>query len=190
MIIHSKHKKKGYTLIETLVAITILMIAIAGPLTVANKALTAAVDARNQVMASNLAQEEMEYIKQTIYNEDISRGNTNWNLMTQCVAPAPGVGPCGASMIENGYNIGTFQQNFITCTSLSSCKLYIDANRYGYTYNATGGTATPFTRYFYVTAGTANGAYVDRTITVVVTWNTGTLSNQVTLQSEVANFPR
>jgi type II secretory pathway pseudopilin PulG len=52
----------GFTLIETLVAISILMIAIAGPLTVANKAYTASINAREQSVAMYLAQESMEYI--------------------------------------------------------------------------------------------------------------------------------
>lgn len=52
----------GFTLIETLVAISILMIAIAGPLTVANKAYHTALGTRDQVIATNLAQEAMEYI--------------------------------------------------------------------------------------------------------------------------------
>jgi prepilin-type N-terminal cleavage/methylation domain-containing protein len=54
--------KKGFTLIETLVAISILMIAIAGPLTVASKGYTSAIDAKNQSIAINLAQEGMEYL--------------------------------------------------------------------------------------------------------------------------------
>ena len=53
---------KGFTLVETLVAIAVLMIAIAGPLTVANKAYTSALDARNQSIAASLAQEGLEYV--------------------------------------------------------------------------------------------------------------------------------
>lgn len=55
-------KEKGFTLIETLVAISILMIAIAGPLTVATKGYTASIEAKNQSIAMNLAQEGMEYL--------------------------------------------------------------------------------------------------------------------------------
>jgi type II secretory pathway pseudopilin PulG len=54
--------KNGFTIIETLVAISILMIAIAGPLTVAGKGYTSAIDARNQSEASLLAQESLEYL--------------------------------------------------------------------------------------------------------------------------------
>lgn len=60
-IIKSK-KQKAFTLIETLVAISILMISIAGPLTVASKGYTSALDARNQSVAIYLAQEGLEYL--------------------------------------------------------------------------------------------------------------------------------
>lgn len=62
MIISKRQNNKAFTLIETLVAITILMIAIAGPLTVASKGFTSALDAKNQSVAINLAQEGLEYI--------------------------------------------------------------------------------------------------------------------------------
>lgn len=62
MNIPNYNKNRAFTLIETLVAITILMIAIAGPLTVASKGFTSALDAKNQSVAINLAQEGLEYI--------------------------------------------------------------------------------------------------------------------------------
>jgi Tfp pilus assembly protein PilV len=55
--------KKGFTIIETLVAVTILMISIVGPLTIAQKSLMASIYARDQVTASFLAQDMIEKIK-------------------------------------------------------------------------------------------------------------------------------
>ena len=53
---------KGFTLIETLVAISILMIAVASPLTIAQKGLASAIFAKDQIIASYLAQDAIEYI--------------------------------------------------------------------------------------------------------------------------------
>lgn len=53
---------KGFTIVETLVAISILMIAIVGPLTVANRGYLAALDAKYESVAINYSQEALEYI--------------------------------------------------------------------------------------------------------------------------------
>lgn len=65
-------KNKGFTIIETLVAITILMIAVAGPLTIAQKSLMASIYARDQIVASYLAQEVMEEYKNSKKSEWVS----------------------------------------------------------------------------------------------------------------------
>lgn len=52
----------GFSLIETLVAITVLIGAIAGPLTLASQGIKAASLFKNQLIASNLAQEGMELV--------------------------------------------------------------------------------------------------------------------------------
>ncbi len=54
---------KAFTIIETLVATAIVMIAIAGPLVSANRALNAIIFSRDRIMASYLAQEGMEYVR-------------------------------------------------------------------------------------------------------------------------------
>lgn len=54
---------RGFTLIETFVAITILLTAIAGPLTIASKGLSSALLARDQITAFYLAQDAIEYVR-------------------------------------------------------------------------------------------------------------------------------
>ena len=54
---------KGFTLVEALVAISILMIAIASPLSIAQKGLSSAVLSRNEMTASFLAQDGIEAVK-------------------------------------------------------------------------------------------------------------------------------
>lgn len=54
---------QGFTLVETLIAVTILTFAISGPLYTASRALVAAEIARDQLTASYLAQEGIEYVR-------------------------------------------------------------------------------------------------------------------------------
>lgn len=60
---------RGFTLIETMVAVSILTLAVAGPLFTANRALVAAAIARDQLTASYLAQEGVEYLRAMRDNE-------------------------------------------------------------------------------------------------------------------------
>jgi prepilin-type N-terminal cleavage/methylation domain-containing protein len=56
-------KSHGFTLIETLVAVTILTLAVVGPLLAASRGLVAATTAKDQLTASFLAQEGIEYVR-------------------------------------------------------------------------------------------------------------------------------
>lgn len=60
--------KQGFTLIETFVAITILMIAILGPMSIISKFYADSNYAKNQIAASFLAQDGMETIENIVNN--------------------------------------------------------------------------------------------------------------------------
>ena len=57
------HRARGFTLIETLVAVLLLATSIVGPITLASKGLSAALIARDQMVAFYLAQDAMEYVR-------------------------------------------------------------------------------------------------------------------------------
>lgn len=152
--------KNGFTLIETLVAISILMIAIAGPLTVANKAYTSAQDARNQTIAYNLAQEGLEYINNIKSNNTWPDGRV-W-VHTEAYPVVPSV--------------------FIDCKDgcYDATVGFIDPNlpsNFGRSYKFTYGT-TDFSDADQVL------------VTVKVIWNTGTSVNNVQLQEILTDFER
>lgn len=54
---------RGFTLIETLVAVSLLVIAIAGPMSLAAQSLSSAFYARDQMTAFHLAQEAVEAVR-------------------------------------------------------------------------------------------------------------------------------
>ena len=59
-------------------AITILMVSIVGPLTIASKGLVAAVGSRDQVIASYIAQDALEYIKNMRDDALLVNSSTGW----------------------------------------------------------------------------------------------------------------
>lgn len=87
-MIKNINNNKGFTIVETLVAITILMISIAGPLTIAQKSLTAANQAKDQVTASYLAQDLMEYIKNARDNNSTFYGTGGSFYSQFCISIA------------------------------------------------------------------------------------------------------
>lgn len=79
-----KKKNKGFTLIEALVAITILTISIAGPITIASRGMTSAMFARDQITAFYLAQEAVEFIRNK-RDENNIKGNVWIDGLSECL---------------------------------------------------------------------------------------------------------
>ena len=67
-------QSRGFTLVETFVAISVLLLALVGPLTIASKGLTSSTIAKDQTTAFYLAQDAVEYIRNTR-----DRNNLNQN---------------------------------------------------------------------------------------------------------------
>ncbi len=93
-------KSGGFTLLETLVAITILVLSIVGPMTVASKGLQSAIYAKNEITAFYLGQEAIEYIRNArdtnllkdCYSTDVSapdcHDKTQWlHFLDECIDP-------------------------------------------------------------------------------------------------------
>ena len=169
---------------ETLIAIAILMVAIAGPLTVANQALTAALGSRNAMIATSLAQDGMESIRNIKDNAVATQNNVGWlNLLNQSSCTSNDNGTTGICTVPDRIHAGSPQ-------ACASCKLYVDTSAGSpNNYNYVSDTKTPFRRYFYfshVTSGSPSEAIV----TVVVSWSDGSVPNQIQLQELMTDAPR
>jgi type II secretory pathway pseudopilin PulG len=108
----SRFKKGGFTLIETLVAVFILMTSVAAPLTVASRGLTAALITKNQITAFYLAQDALEYVR---FARD-----------TNCLLVNNSAG-CGSSPTAE-WLVGDGSANAIdltSCTTATGC--YLDS---------------------------------------------------------------
>lgn len=148
-----KKKKTGFTIIESLIAITILMISVTAPLTLSYDALMVAYLAEDQIIASYLAQDAIEYIRN---KRDFNKlaGTTYMldNIFGNCqVANTVGLGFIGiddpGTIIERGCHLDTFSSVSGTTHSVyTGEKLYYHSLGGEYNYTAHGGIATKFSR--------------------------------------------
>jgi hypothetical protein len=124
------------------------MIAIAGPLTVAEKGLSASIYARDQLMASYLAQDAMESIKNIVDSNQLA-GNSWLNSLSACNSSSS---LCAIDTIASTVSI-------IPCTTTNGnpCQpLYLGSS--GYTMTVTPNVTANFTRYFYIQGFNLDGS--------------------------------
>ena len=79
-----KHFQKGFTLVEALVAISILMIAIASPMLLAQKGLSTAILSKDQMIAAFLAQDAIEAVK-NIRDQIAVKNNPTTDWLTETI---------------------------------------------------------------------------------------------------------
>lgn len=115
----------GFTLVETLVAISILLVVIIGPMTIAQKGIQNAYFARDQLTAVFLAQEAIEAVREI-------RDDTALGVYDDLVDPAPPAPSPGDTW--------TWYDNFVDdpqsrgsddCTNGVGCKFDPDSRLFG-----------------------------------------------------------
>ncbi len=132
---------KGFTLIETLVAISILTVAIVAPMSLTTQSLSSAYYARDQVTAFHLAQEAIEAVRQ------VRDGNVLQNAFGEQTNLLSGY----PNTEGRPFTIDTRDNSMINCPPDNSggydCPpLETDGNFYGYSNSAAGWVTTRFTR--------------------------------------------
>lgn len=175
-----------------MIAVTILTFAVAGPLMTADRAIVAAQSARDQLTASYLAQEGIEYVRAMRDNEYLAAYHTGgvnisataWNnfltaSVNQCRATTCLFDPSMTMGSGSGFSLSPCSGN--SCTPLYLTQL--SNGTYGYT-EQSGGTVTHFTRTIQILDASPSGA-TDVRVVSSVSWDFHGTSYAVSLNDHL-----
>ena len=168
-------QNKGFTLLETLVAVFILVSAIVGALSLASQGLSAAFIARDQITAFYLASEAVEYVR---YKRD-----SNVLKLTVWLTGFSDLAPCLAPSV---CTIDAWKDEFKACPGThNTCPvLRYDTSRLVYNYDASD-EATVFKRSVTIVEIQSD---VEAEITVTVSWRTKSLEKTLTIRETIFNW--
>ena len=171
-------KLRGFTLVETLVAISILMLAVTGPLYFAAESLKAATYAKDQITAFYLAQDAFEQIRE-IRSSNITK-SSSW---------LTGISGVCDSLCKIDPHVTTTP---VACVGNCGAIKRTDDGKYGYGYTSNGWNDTPFNRSIKVE--TTENETVDGVtsptevkVTVTITWKSGTIDRVFTAYEFLRN---
>lgn len=177
---------RGFTIIETLVAVFILVLSITGPMVFAQSGLRTAFLARDQITAFYLAQDAIETIKNMRDNNALQNSN-NWldNILSVCVVQA---GELCTVTINTILERNVIRPQLSVCSSVSCPPLMTDDNgRFGYNLTSRGASNSRFTRTVYLKEVVA-GKQLE--IVVEVKWksNVGINESRIVVQENIFNW--
>lgn len=177
--------QKGFTLIETLVAVLILSVAIAGPLTIASKGLVTALVAKDQITAYYLAQDAIEFTRFARDTNTLQGGN--WLTGVGAASPinlttCTNAGGAVACTIDSRTNV-------VTSCPAAICPVIKFNSAAGTNYfSYTSGTATIYRRSVKITNPLV-GRVDEAKVAVTVSWSdTAGVTRQIVVNENIFNW--
>jgi|SRR3989338_9213161 len=169
-------RRGGFTLVETLVAVTILTIAVVAPLYVASRAIVSSQIARDQLIASYLAQEGIEYVRTMRDHEFLvayrAGGATISDDAWDAFVGGSSIGSIASCItttctLDPSRNMGTGSGLALASCSGNTCgQLYLSNGVYTQQPDIAGSLVTPFVRTVQATLASTN----DMRIVSIVRW--------------------
>ncbi len=191
----------GFTLVESLVAISILMIAIASPMYLAQKSLSSATLSKDQMIATFLAQDAIEAVRNIRDQIAVSSSGGDW-LTGQ--TPTGLLYPCICNPISQACNFDYLSLNPVYCQidttnnsikpgmfpadKLNITKDGVTGNFLKYDYEDTV-NPSKFSRYINIIKNPANsGNQNEAEVNVRVTWSSPLGDEKIDLQDFIYNY--
>jgi prepilin-type N-terminal cleavage/methylation domain-containing protein len=148
----TKVRHSGFSLVEVLIAISILLIATVGPMTIAARSAQSAQYAREQNTAFFLAQEGIEAVMALRADRGIAHINNPSGVLSTGWLTLSGMNNCQPPNV-NGCSFDFDDSNLLPALSCppGGCRVYFNAanNRTPYSHDSSD-TATQFTRQIFI----------------------------------------
>ena len=184
-ITYNTRTNTGFSLVEVLVAISILLIALVGPMNSITRSSQSTEVANQQVPAVFLAQEGVELVHKVRDDELLTwfANDTHdfWQETKDELDDCFDTDGCGLTIDEND------TVSVVSCGNIDNCRVHYDenANRARYTQGLSGPPATPYTRVVRL-----NEVRADAEIEIVstVTWRTGSLISEQRAEVQTSIF--
>lgn len=191
--ISRKPQQSGFSLLETLVAISILTLAITGTLSVVATNVTTASNAKDRITASYLAQDALEYVRNMRDTGAIQRGKGeqgacgNQHPPDWCSDWLGELADCLGDDIGDACAIDTTKDFDNAVLSDGSQMLFFDndVDAGFYTYESSGNIETPFSREVLVNEIESDQEAV---ITVRMRWQPQLIPHEIIISEHIFNW--
>jgi prepilin-type N-terminal cleavage/methylation domain-containing protein len=168
---------RGFTLVETLVAISILIVAVTGAYSAAQTGLSSATFSKDEVISFYLAQEGVEQIRNMRDENGLSSPQRNWltNISSNSSDPCYFGKACTVDLIS---------QTVIPCPSVNACPVVRQDPVNGYYGYDPSWNLTAFTRSIVLTSIGQD----EISVLVTVTWSKGTVNRNFHAREIIMNW--
>lgn len=174
---------RGFTLIETMVAIAVVTITIIGPLYALQQGVVASYAARDRLVASALAQEGLEFVRGTrdsnyLYNLALPPSPHSWFYGLDGTDNSPNCTAAAKCTVDTTRNLVSLCSGACLPLNLSSAGLYNHAP------TSSTNIATRFTRTVTITSINSR----EMQVSVTVSWVTSKIPYTMTVSSIMQNW--
>lgn len=165
---------RGFTLVETLVAVTILVIGSLGPIAIAAQGIASAGYAKDQITAYYLAQEGIEFVRNT-------RDTNALHGLLNSSSAAPDYWLSGLTACASAAGCKVDARTSVVSACLRTCpNLTLSSGYYGYG----GTTVTNFNRTIKILSTASDNT---KTVQVTMNWNSRGTTRTFVLSEDLYN---